>query len=1421
MSSILARTSVNCSRFICIGTHADRLASRTEQMAILENVSSQIRTRFQLPHLVCFPINSTAEGDQAMASLRSCLLELARSNTPMVPACLSHARTVVDKLACELHPPFISLAALESRIQTHFTSLKISWNEKVHFVLEALELLGSIVIVRTFTNQAVEQALLSTQWVARLFSSVVTTRHNYINSTDAILHQDSLVHIWNDHQRYPPTLHQTMLDILFKFDVIFPLDHQDMIPRRYLVPCLLSEESPDQSFVWPSDVLRYSLSRLFHLDDICPIGLMPRLVGYLTSVYRTRLIWQKGCIVQFAHRSDALIRVHQSSPTKVLMEIIRPVQETLQLVSELARLIRHLTSLVTVILTDFYHVKFTILVPCIGNSLLAAGNSGCAFSVESILSDVSQNESTTRCSKYPDPHIAPISKIAPDLAFLDIFQQAHLAIPWQAINLGPELGKGAYGRVVHATVIHESVSSEAAVKIIEEGNNSSTSLQSILYPSTSSSISSLTPSLSSSSSSSPSSHVLAAVLEEFHHEVFILSLLNHPNIVRLLGMALNPLAIIMEVLPAENLYTQLTNPFKLKELNDLINDAKRLVSISVLQREPSVELDNLDQGELYLKVRSKFDLLKRSLSSCAQLAMEVEALQTKAVHALQEFCIGPQTRALDDALTLCQEQIQNFLDEQREFIAPIPKLIRYQVTAEIASGLLYMHSQTPPILHRDLKSPNIFLKCSLIGLERSQSTISESLSKIGDFGLSIQMIGTTQLRVNDEHEALKGLLPTWAAPEVLHGQGYSLPSDVYSFGIILWELAARRHPFQGVSEILLSGYIQAGHRPSIPTGVHPLYESLIQSCWANNPAERPSFAEIGFRLIDLFRIDAPELADRFSSSLVLPRQLSKFQHSSSETSENLNNYVLLDRLKVPIPQWLEPSPSSSSLTAVYPQAEISRSRSRSSLFSKRYNMRTNLRTASMGSLPASPTSPTDLSNVTMKIRSMCLAHSHLLWMGFRNGSLSVLDIADLIKGEHSLKKTAMYIFASPITTTPSSVDALEFTMSHLGQVWSGSASGRLAVWSGSPKSAIDLYESTQLKGYVELMIKKKWVSRWCVLESGIMRIYEGRITGKETISFRLQPEQRSSLNLFLDTSTPDSPTLHISNYLIRSQSETENALSVESLFHSCQICLSASESSLSLVLLTATNIAAPITSLRAIQSSMWSTSLDLVVCEWESKQYVDQTGLRPDQQLITPLRRIDMPYAMLEAKFRVISSLLQIDREHVWCAFGNRLITIDISTKSPKILQTSHPLDLEHRGLITQLMPVTCERSSSVDSVGSIEVWSADNMGEVRIWHIDAGTKYPILRHSFQVNDGIIASCAVVSTEVWIGLNDGSIIRYNAASRQQIVAQAAQTAHQDSVSSIVLLSKQPPLICASSWDQSISLWGAPFQLSQDKISYRI
>lgn len=82
------------------------------------------------------------------------------------------------------------------------------------------------------------------------------------------------------------------------------------------------------------------------------------------------------------------------------------------------------------------------------------------------------------------------------------------------------------------------------------------------------------------------------------------------------------------------------------------------------------------------------------------------------------------------------------------------------------------------------------------------------------------------------------------APEVIKGKEYTEKADVFSFGIILWEIATRQPPYRNLTAVQVG--LQVAHnklRPKIPKNVPSNFSFLMQRCWDTDPNMRPSFKQ--------------------------------------------------------------------------------------------------------------------------------------------------------------------------------------------------------------------------------------------------------------------------------------------------------------------------------------------------------------------------------------------------------------------------------------------------------------------------------------------------------------------------------------------------------------------------------------------------
>ncbi|KAK4530831.1 hypothetical protein CCYA_CCYA05G1688 [Cyanidiococcus yangmingshanensis] len=164
----------------------------------------------------------------------------------------------------------------------------------------------------------------------------------------------------------------------------------------------------------------------------------------------------------------------------------------------------------------------------------------------------------------------------------------------------------------------------------------------------------------------------------------------------------------------------------------------------------------------------------------------------------------------------------------------LSKRQKFRIAVSVARGMLYLHSSRPQILHRDLKSSNVL--------------IDESINRIAicDFGLSaLRKAGPGDSESFGRARDADAMgTPYTLAPEVMAGESYTDKADVYSYGIVLWELLAAKRPFENLMPIQLMYKVYAQNaRP--PLGeVYAEFQPLLSQCWERDPLMRPDFGTI-------------------------------------------------------------------------------------------------------------------------------------------------------------------------------------------------------------------------------------------------------------------------------------------------------------------------------------------------------------------------------------------------------------------------------------------------------------------------------------------------------------------------------------------------------------------------------------------------
>jgi mitogen-activated protein kinase kinase kinase 9 len=157
---------------------------------------------------------------------------------------------------------------------------------------------------------------------------------------------------------------------------------------------------------------------------------------------------------------------------------------------------------------------------------------------------------------------------------------------------------------------------------------------------------------------------------------------------------------------------------------------------------------------------------------------------------------------------------------------------------QIARGMNYLHQGAPiSIVHRDLKSSNILISERV---EKEDPLLFKTL-KITDFGLAREVNHTTKISAAGTY--------AWMAPEVIKTSKFSKGSDVWSYGIVLWELLTGETPYKGINDMAIAyGVAMNKLNLHIPSTCPEDWRSLMEDCWQFDCHHRPTFKSIIDRL---------------------------------------------------------------------------------------------------------------------------------------------------------------------------------------------------------------------------------------------------------------------------------------------------------------------------------------------------------------------------------------------------------------------------------------------------------------------------------------------------------------------------------------------------------------------------------------------
>lgn len=578
LEAIYARASSDAN-IIIVGTHADcKLHHDKSAIEILNMVESEFYHRYRSIKGVIAVSSSNGQGIEDLCELlRSTALQYVES-APLVPV---KVRYIERALEAEAEKNSLLPILSWDEVRKVGELYQISSRKQLRSVIQHLHDVGKV-LLHHGTKRNIQQDLvcsdveeehlmakldgsyiiLKPQWMARCMSSIVTTKLNFISN--GILYSDSLDLIWHHTSEFPKHLHPFLLTLLQNFEIIYPLadhciaaltgtqdakanelgKHASPAPsgKAYLVPCLLSERSQLPS-IWLQPAPADSFNRVFQFKFI-PHGLFPRLIVQLLRKADDILhTWKYGIVLTIGN--SYLACVQDLRGKRIIVEArsmfagaTASEDDGSSSEPEWAQQGLAAVRAVDAVCSFWFCVHVTKFVAC--NHCLDEQRRGLLDTSKPLTSvhlfPQSQLEVSILNGKEklvcPNGNVTmPINQIAPSMAIsardtnvcfplhpnaapsTDMHMQ--LFQPKQIELTGRQLGKGAFGSVEEADVEGYG---RCAVK-----------------------------------------QFLAVNFEEYassiRRELALMSQISHPNIVNMLGYSVQPLQLVMELVPLGDLHS--------------------------------------------------------------------------------------------------------------------------------------------------------------------------------------------------------------------------------------------------------------------------------------------------------------------------------------------------------------------------------------------------------------------------------------------------------------------------------------------------------------------------------------------------------------------------------------------------------------------------------------------------------------------------------------------------------------------------------------------------------------------------------------------------------------------------------------------------------------------------------------------------
>ncbi|KAM6902973.1 LOW QUALITY PROTEIN: muscle, skeletal receptor tyrosine-protein kinase [Xenentodon cancila] len=264
--------------------------------------------------------------------------------------------------------------------------------------------------------------------------------------------------------------------------------------------------------------------------------------------------------------------------------------------------------------------------------------------------------------------------------------------------------------------------------------------------------------------------------------------------------------------------------FQARAPNLLPSETFTMVAVKMLKEEASADMQNDFQREAALMAEFDHPNIVRLLGVCAVGKPMCLMFEYMAHGDLNEFLRRRSPTELAHTLSRASTSGCSFSSNLEA--EPLSCVEQLSVSKEIAAGMAYLSERK--FVHRDLATRNC-----LVG--------EEMVVKIADFGLSRNIYSADYYKAN-ENDAIP---IRWMPPESIFYNRYTTESDVWAYGVVLWEIFSHgMQPYYGMGHEEVIYYVRDGHILGCPEHCPLELYNLMRLCWSTHPSDRPSFSSI-------------------------------------------------------------------------------------------------------------------------------------------------------------------------------------------------------------------------------------------------------------------------------------------------------------------------------------------------------------------------------------------------------------------------------------------------------------------------------------------------------------------------------------------------------------------------------------------------